>query len=238
MVYLRAITLMDFSHLFFFQVPPTWGDFIHLAAGEINLTNLFISWGRGLLIYPYCNVNIVSYTLFTCGGKYKWILKVCSRAATFCTELWALCQCCVCSPLWVRNGDCWGAGGNNPSAACEALIVLGNATAHPLVSMALSEICLRLCSSCRFCLCDCGTANCTGGFLCSQVMGERLPVPTLPVASCFWGYSAKVLCLLSADASPKGHMSPSACGSLGNMVTVGCGKNRNLHYKKCISMQR
>jgi len=43
MVYLRAITLMDFSHLFFFQVPPTWGDFIHLAAGEINLTNLFIS---------------------------------------------------------------------------------------------------------------------------------------------------------------------------------------------------
>lgn len=33
-------------------------------------------------------------------------------------------------------------------------------------------------------------------------------------------------------------MSPSACGSLGNMVTVGCGKNRNLHYKKCISMQR
>lgn len=65
-----------FLIFFFFQVTLTWGNFLHLAAGEISLANLFISWGRGLLVYPYCNVNIVSYTLFTCGGKYKWILKV------------------------------------------------------------------------------------------------------------------------------------------------------------------
>lgn len=113
MVYLRAITLMDFSHLFFFlfQVTLTWGNFLHLVAGGISLANLFISWGRGLLIYPYCNVNIVSYTLFTCGGKCKRILNICNHLLH--RVVGTLSVLCLLSPL---REEWWllGAGGNNP----------------------------------------------------------------------------------------------------------------------------
>lgn len=100
-------------HIFFFlfQVTLTWGNFLHLVAGGISLANLFISWGRGLLIYPYCNVNIVSYTLFTCGGKCKRILNICNHLLH--RVVGTLSVLCLLSPL---REEWWllGAGGNNP----------------------------------------------------------------------------------------------------------------------------
>lgn len=207
--YLDGFPLFSFFFPLSFLV---WGNFCCVAAGEISLANIFISWGMSVLLCPYCNVNIVSYTILAHEEKNKWIIGACSIILRSC--------CGHMVRLLFAVPSVWGTGvtgGDNT-------FVFGNATTHPWVSKTLSEICLRLCNPCQFCPHGCGTSRCAGGFLHSQVARERLLLSPLSLASCSQSNLVKIPRWLSAGLPQGVHVSLPRVGHQANAVTVGWGK--------------